>query len=300
MAHAQAPAGTAPKIYAIRGNHEQDFLEILAIFEEFKYRATFDKQKVMSILNKMISFIGNGGAWIFNRPDNTPAQSQRFHAFKNFGYNNARSDADILALLPYIKALIATDDLSTELLPEIQAYQEFVATLPFMIKVAEDRPVIVVHSDLPLSDVEVDRMIAEEEGFTDAQIQHLTGARVREFAQPGVRDHRSNLVVVGHNIIDEPDSTRSTTPAVPVRASTNHVNLDGGAYFTKGFLCYNVTDNQIEIVGNNLPAETVPLLNYARDTIAEHLRTIAHDDTRDLDRDDNGVKKRRFNSLDGR
>ncbi len=297
MANAQAPAGTAPKIYAIRGNHEQDFLEILATFEEFKHRATFDQKKVASIVNKMVAFIGNGGAWIFNRPDNTPAQNQRFHAFKNFGYKHARSFADTLALFPYIKALIAKDDLSTELLPEIKASQEFVATLPFMIKVAEDRPVIVVHSDLPLSDVEVDRLIAEEEGFTDEQIQHLTGARVREFAQPGVRDHRSNLVVVGHNIIDEPDSA-SSAPAVPVRSGTNHVNLDGGAYFTKGFLCYNVTDNQIEIVGTNLPAEKLPLLNYARDTIAEHLRIFAHDDTRDLDRDDNGVKKRRFNSLE--
>lgn len=297
IANAQAPAGTVPKIYSIRGNHEQDLLEILAMFEECKHRKTFDRQKLMSMANKIVTFISNGGAWIFNRTDNTPAQNQRFHAFKNFGYNQARSEKDIIALFPYIRALIAMDDLSTELLPEIKAYQEYVASIPFMVKVEEDRPVLVVHADLPLSDEEVDCLIAANEGFTDAQIQHLTGARVHEFAQ-GVRDHRSNMVVVGHNIIDEPENTSSTS-AVPVRASTNHINLDGGAYFTKGFLCYNVTDNQIEIVGSNLPKESLPLLNYARDKIADHLRTVAHQDTRDFDRDANSVKRMRKGSLEG-
>ena len=134
--------------------------------------------------------------------------------------------------------------------------------------------------------------IPEDKGFSHEEIKHITGARVSEL-QPGERDHTSRLVIVGHNIIDEPDSS-SSTPALPVRSDTNHINLDGGAYFTKGFLRFNVTDDQIDIVGTNISEENQPLLHYGQTEIAAHIRTLAHREDRDEAEGEPGLKRIRL------
>jgi predicted phosphodiesterase len=290
LRYAAATAGTLPKIYVIQGNHEQDFLDILALFEKLKVPENRNSTFYAEAARIIMTFIHNGGAWIFDRDDNSPEQNERFLAFKNYGYQPNHSLEDQRQLITHIKSLFRSEDPVLELLPEIQAYREFITVLPFVIKVEGERPVLVVHADLAFSDEEIDRKIAEKEAFTPEEILHMTGARVREYMPAGMRDHVSNLVVVGHNILDEPDSS-SSTPALPVRSDTNHINLDGGAYFTKGFLCFNVTDNQIDIVGTKAPTEIDPLLLYGQAEIAEHLRTLAHGEDRE-DQSEEHIAKR--------
>lgn len=290
LRYAAAPAGTLPKIYVIQGNHEQDFLNILTLFEKLTVPENRNSTFYAGAARIIMTFIHNGGAWIFNREDSSPEQNERFLAFKNYGYQSTHSLEDQRQLITHIKSLFRSEDPFLELLPEIQAYREFITALPFVIKVVGERPVLVVHADLAFSDEEIDRKIAENEDFTPEEILHMTGARVHEYMPAGMRDHSSNLVVVGHNIIDEPDSS-SSMPALPVRSDTNHINLDGGAYFTKGFLCFNVTDTQIDIVGTKAPTEIDPLLLYGQAEIAEHLRTLAHRENRE-DQNEEHIAKR--------
>lgn len=280
LRYAAAPAGTLPKIYAIQGNHEQDFLCILTLFEKLTVPENRHSTFYAKAARIIMTFINNGGAWIFNREDNSPEQNERFLAFKNYGYQSTHGLEDQRQLIMHIKSLFQSEHPFLELLPEIQAYREFITALPFVIKVSGERPVLVAHADLAFSDEEIGRKIAEKEAFTPEEILHMTGARVREYMPAGVRDHSSDLVVVGHNILDEPNSS-SSTPALPVRSDTNHINLDGGAYFTKGFLCFNVTDNQIDIVGTKAPTEIDPLLLYGQAEITKHLRNLAHREDRE-------------------
>jgi GTP:adenosylcobinamide-phosphate guanylyltransferase len=279
LMHANAPAGTLPKIYAIKGNHEEDFLNILTSFEQRKLPENpHSRQWSEQLVRKTTSFIHNGGAWIFNRPDNTEIQDKRFCAFRDYGYSHSSENHRRLIL--NMKSLFESQDIFKEILPQIHIYREYIASLPFVIKVEGDKPVLVVHADLPFSDAEIDDRIAAGEGFSSEEIRHMTGARVSEFSKD-VRDRCSHLVVVGHNIIDDPNSS-SPTRAVPVRSDTNHINLDGGAYFTKAFLLLDVTKKEIKIVGENLSLskENERLLHYGKTKIAAHIRTWAQTEDR--------------------
>ena len=293
LRHANAPAGTMPKIYAIKGNHELDFLNILKAIDLLKIPENCNAGFRIKVGMVLANFFRNGGAWIFNRPDNSPEKNSRFLAFQAYGLQPSHSPEDKDRLILLMESFLSSPDPFAELLPEINTYREYIASLPYVIKVDGEKSVLVAHADLPFSDDEINRRVAEDKGFSHEEIKHITGARVREFGQPGERDHTSRLVIVGHNIIDEPDSS-SSTPALPVRSDTNHINLDSGAYFTKGFLRFNVTDDQIDIVGTNISEENQPLLHYGQTEIAAHIRTLAHREDRDEAEGEPGLKRIRL------
>ncbi len=271
--HTAAPQGSMPKILAIRGNHEQYFLQMLSMIDTFQHLKNRNTVPVEYIKNMSV-FLSNGGGWIFHRPDSHPQQAERARLFLDFGSSDEFSSADLAKVYAFIKAFIITSDHYAELDPKIHRYRDYIASLPFLIKVNGANPVLIVHADLPFSDEEIEACIREGGKFEPFDIQHMTAARCDKFLEPGKRNHLSKLVVVGHNIIDEPGA-RLSHPAVPFRADTNHINLDAGAFFTKSFLRFNLTDNYVSIVGSELSDKDRPLLEYALNEINMHLQRLA-------------------------
>lgn len=263
LQYQQAAEGTKAKIYSIRGNHEESFLAVINLFHRMKDEPP-PRQYSVKDLQQFVFFIKDGGDWIFNT--DTDARQARVNFFQTFRHASTMKEF-IPALKKILTEMVNAPDPMTELIPNIMAYQQWIHDLPYVIKINGERSMLVAHADLHLSDQEIDRKLAEEEEFSLQDIAHLVDARVRDFAQPGQRNSESRPVLVGHNIIDMP----GPDVADPVRRSTNHINLDAGAYFTNGFLLMNVTDNQVAIVGRNISSENLTLLQYGKNTIQEHL-----------------------------
>ena len=122
---------------------------------------------------------------------------------------------------------------------KISMILEYMELLPYIIHVPGDIPFNMVHADLPINDEELMRRILAGQGLSDNEIEYATWARpdtdtnssVLIIDVPG-RGKFSVLTYVGHNI------------AGGVRANTNTINLDVGAYHTKQVLVVNHTTLQ--------------------------------------------------------
>lgn len=271
MEYKQAPAGTKPKIHCIKGNHEIYFLNML---KSLKPNLPVADKKLL--LKDLLAFVKNGGSWLFKGDINNPDDVDRYQWFRAYSCGLNTHECQ-LAVAKYLLKIINSPDPLAAIDPEVLTYQAYIEALPFVIKVEGEHPVLIAHADLPFSDEETEQRILHQTAFTDLEIQKLTNVRVANLATEGKRDHSSHLVIVGHNIIDEPDDTSNPHPALPVRPETNHINLDGGAYFTKGFLLFNLSDNTIEVIGNHISSEGQALLTYACDAIQTHLDDKAHE-----------------------
>ena len=237
--HALAAPGTMPKIYSVKGNHEQCFLDLLNLF---KWAASENVRKNPNFRNDFEFLlrvaIENGCGWIFK--EHQEIQASRFNILnlKIPGvYDDPKAEMD-----RFIADLLMHPNPLDELIPQILLYRDFMATLPFVIKIDMDNPILVVHADLPFTDAEIDQRIASLQGFNAEEVEHITSARLGQFST--VRDEHSHLVVVGHNIL------RSKPGIIPDRRSTNHLNLDCGAFVTENLLCYDVRASEVSLIGN--------------------------------------------------
>ena len=271
MEYTQAPAGTKPKIHCIKGNHEIYFLNML---KRLKPNLPIADKKLL--LKDLITFVKNGGSWLFQRDPNNPDEINRYQWFRAHSCGLKTPECQ-LEVARYLWKIINSPAPLAAIDPEVFTFQTYIEALPFVIKVEGEHPALIVHADLPFSDEEIDERILHQTTFTDLEIQKLTDVRVANLATEGKRDHSSHLVIVGHNIIDEPGDTSIPHPALPVRPETNQINLDGGAYFTKGFLLFNLSDNTIEVIGNHISSEGQALLTYACDAIQTHLDDKAYE-----------------------
>lgn len=267
---AQPLLADAPKIYAIRGNHEEDFLAVMAMLKNLAELRVLDERARMPVDMKslLITFIGNGGGWIFR--EDTPGGAERLMTFRNY-MASGRQDPYVKIALDEIDLIFRQGDPLDLLKPECNAYEAYIQSLPYIIKIdSVDNPVLVAHADLPLSDLELTNKIATGTDLTRSEIMHITGARVREFSATRTAD--SVMVYCGHNIIDEEGDARPYR-ALPVRTSTNHINLDGGSYFTHGQLLVNHTQHRVEVVGE-VEEHSQALLAFAQDTIQQHITPV--------------------------
>ena len=106
LKYANAPVGTMPKIYAIKGNHELDFLDILKAIDLLKIPENCNARFRIKVGMVLVNFFRNGGAWIFNRPDNSPEKHSRFLAFQAYGLQSSYSPEDKLRLIYLIGIIL--------------------------------------------------------------------------------------------------------------------------------------------------------------------------------------------------
>ncbi len=269
IAHQNAPQDSKPRLYALQGNHERNFLAVLDIFDRIKNGQTVLPEWFLNVAK----FVKNGGAWIFKHQSEDVAQDLRLAWFRSFatGDRSAECEYNLKGLL---KQIVLSKDPFVHLIPDILAYRQLIESLPFMIELEGEQSTLCVHSDLNIEDAEIDRRVLHKEGFTDQEIIYMTDVRVKDFNSNDARSASSRLVLVGHNIINDEHDPDTQNAALPVRADTNHINLDCGAYFTKSFLVLNMTDNLVDIVSKDMPEEHRTLLEYAKTTIQTHLNDI--------------------------
>ena len=123
---------------------------------------------------------------------------------------------------------------------DIKMISDFLGPLPYIIHVEAEIPFNVVHADMPFSDEVLIARVLMNMGMTEEEIEYATWARkqgshilIRKL--PG-RDAYTYLVYVGHSINDN------------VRADTNTINLDVGAWYNKITLMVNHSDLKCYIV----------------------------------------------------
>ncbi len=271
-----SPTGTHPQIYCVKGNHEMDLLLMLHLLVH--------EPSAPNTHNMLGTFFRNGGGWICRHDSDNVKQQERLLTFRSYSCGDKTPEC-LEKVKFFIKELLKSPDVFSELIPNLRTYGDFIRTLPFVIKIEGDHPALVVHADLNFSDEEIDDRIRSGKDFSMPEINYMTNTRVNEIAPEHKRDENATLVLVGHNMIDDPSDLPTGRPPInPVRPETNHINLDGAAYFSQGLLLLNLTDNQIEIVGKNISAENQVFLNSAKNAIQDH-----------LDNRPNANKRRRFN-----
>ncbi len=284
ISYNNAPIGTKPKIYAIQGNHERLFLEIMNIFDRLKNGERVPDEYLLAV----VVFIKNGGEWIFKH--DTKDSLKRLLVFRSFALGE-KSPPYLAYINKALNEIFAEPD--KHLIPNLDVYRNLIKSLPFVIKIDGKYPVLCAHSDLNISDADIDRKIVNQEDFTYSEIKYMTSARVNEFNSKGVRNSSSRLVMVGHNPID--DKKRITdNPVLAVREDTNHVNLDGGAYFSNGFLLLDIVDLTVAVVGENISDKDKSFLSDAQQTIQLHLNKIkCNNEIEKPSEDDEYTPKRR-------
>ena len=261
-----APLGEGPRVYAIKGNHEVYFLDVMRLLRKNDPSSPKDDD-----IETLMRFVSNGGAWAFKHPvANKNEALQNWCCHYSFGSNLVRSEPYVRQ---FIRSMLLSETTGDYLIEGIEKYEGYISSLPFLIKIVDGENIAwVAHSDLTLSDEALDAKIERNVGLDALEISHVTEARPGGFG-PSARTSTSSLVYCGHNIIDTP-SEKETNPANPVRKNTNHVNLDGGAYYTKGLLLVNHTNSTVTLVGETINPEYLGLLNYAKEEIQGHLSSL--------------------------
>lgn len=134
---------------------------------------------------------------------------------------------------------------------KVNQIQEYLESLPYIIKVSGDKPFCVVHADMPFSDDELsNRIKAQNYSLSIEEKIYATWARDRNLLHHSIycknqgRGPESIPSFVGHNIFDY-DGVSS------YRAQSNTYNIDTGAYLLGALMIVNVTKNIVEFVGND-------------------------------------------------
>jgi hypothetical protein len=223
-------AGLPPKIYSIRGNHEDSLLRYInsKLFPE-----GYTDEVKMKITNQLLKM---GGEW----------------------------------------ALSLTED-------QLKRYKTYIDCLPYIMYVEGERPFILAHADLPFSDNELARRIAENLPLNDYELRYCTTARDRG---PGIqiatlRNAYSTPVYCGHTFLGG------------FRRATNHFNLDIGTASTFVICDVNHTAQCCRAVSStgNIPTDISNIINTidmqlkllkAQDEIAKKNKQNSHVDFREL------------------
>lgn len=267
-----APRGTRPQIFCIMGNHEMDFLAVYNLLNRVKHS---NEPPSAAAINMLLSFFKNGGGWICRETLGNVDHQERLLYFRALGFGDASPECKANAFKYAAQILDALDPFS-ELIPEIHAYKAFIKTLPFVLQIKGPHPAWIVHADLNFTDEELEGKIASAEPikFTNLELRHLIDTRIKQLPTEKKRNKHSTLVVVGHNVISSPDHRSYLERVLPVRTETNHINLDGGAYYRNAFLLMNLTEYSIEVVGKDISDNHLPILTYAKDAIQTHLNEL--------------------------
>lgn len=222
-------------IYAVKGNHEMDFLAALQII---KHEPTSEKA-----VKTLMRVIRNGGNWMFTHPEEGKCRETTYWLRCYFAVEETHGlyEESKEKTKKYIQTMLDSSSRMGYLHPNILTYEAYLQSLPFVIKIEDERnSAWVVHADLPLSDEALQGYMEHNNSFTPAEITHMTDARASLYDRNNER-RRSNLITYcGHSIIDE------ETPAI--REHSKHVNLDYGMYDTFEALLVNHTLGRVKVV----------------------------------------------------
>lgn len=220
---------SGPKIYSIKGNHEHEFLAVIDILNAER---PFNPENK----DKLVTCFRNGGAWLFKHPQDS-RQNHALLVWSAHYMAGERSEHYQRAerfILNYIEELSQASNISDYLIDDLSQYEAYIRQLPYVIKIDDAlNPAWVVHSDLAMTDSDLNLKMSNHQNLQDAEIDALINTRPQYFSH--VRTKDDVKVYCGHNIIDE-NPTSECAPTFAVRDFSNHINLDSGAYFTKNFL----------------------------------------------------------------
>ena len=261
-----------PKIHSVRGNHEEDFLEVMKILypPELSTPAELSKKNK----KKLKAFLKNGGGWIFS--------NQEAREF----YLDDRKKPDVN--VHEINDLFFP--VTVKLLPEqtLRDMQKFIKDLPYAYVCGDldnSNDFVICHADMPLNDQGLGAMKNDGSMLTPKQIEHITNARAKDplaarsstpafSLNHAVKDGRtatSTLLYCGHTAMkDSYDSA--------IRSHTNTVNLDFSAYDSHRFVLVNHTAKTTKMVvskspnfSSGNPRKPLTLIGTALEKITAHL-----------------------------
>lgn len=131
---------------------------------------------------------------------------------------------------------------------EIRNIKLFMEDLPTIILVPGEKPFLVVHAAMPISDEELFELLKSGAGLTEQQKEYAMCARpARAGLAPEVtigpkgRHKDSLFALVGHNIVKEALSA--------VYEDINTVDIDVAAYLSKNFIVVNMSTYKAEVLG---------------------------------------------------
>lgn len=260
IAHNQR-ADARHKIYAVRGNHEEQFLRVVRAFEHGVAPETHE------------AFIHGGGGWIFKDMYN-PGRNESLVNSYDLSQSMPGRKGYLTPIYDHLGACLTHSDPRSFLVPQISTYQSYIESLPYVIKIDhETHPALVVHADMLLTDDELNRRIRENRPLGESEIIHMLSVKPENFSF--TRAGCKTPVYHGHNIIDGDVPRKSARGLVTaVRKETNHINLDGQAYRTGGFIVTNHTDGSAQAVGRSMKPSDQNYLQAACHEIESHLSEL--------------------------
>ncbi len=244
-----------PVVYAVRGNHEEDFLTAYDFFNHPTHQDSAEREIA-------IQFLINGGGWIFQEPIRTEIQSI-WRAFNDRTW----SDEYCYAMLDNLVDKIQNNP-PPPFIEKLENIQNYIHSLPSVLLVGnekDEKAFIVCHADMPLSQQQLKQKITASTALTSTEKKHIVRTRPKAFMPANEqRNLLSTRVYCGHNAIkaiaDVPNAS------VPER---NQINLDVDAWVTGSFLVVNHTQNQV--ITSSINSKRSDLLQQTKDSIQKQL-----------------------------
>ena len=264
-------AGHGQKIYAVKGNHEELFLNAMA---EIQRNDSSDEATEC--------FLYNGGDWLFA---DSIIRNECLSIIQNYRTIKEPTDDDTALYLAFMKPYLNqikeayrlqyTDPTSTTphtLIDKLTIYQQYMTDLPCILKVNDIDPLLVGHSQIALTDRAInEKCDSNKLTLTNQEKQSLLWTRPDKFSRL-YRTEKSIPVFCGHNILQlDASDEDGDEPVIPVREDTNHINLDGGAYLTKNILLVNFTQKTVDVIPGRGSVQN-PTLVYHANEIQDHLK----------------------------
>lgn len=216
-----------PPIYVVRGNHEDDFLNVMETVKK--------KVSGNSLTNNaywlLAVFIYNGGDWILDNNSMDPNVSNDL--------KSAQTPEDIYSILYHNSEKISFINYDERLKP----LEEYIKTLPYIIQVGkpkeEENTFAIVHAEMPFDDETLQKRINSGEGLNPHEIENAT--KWRGDNTNGKRDHSEGQTkYCGHNIVLNPKIKS---------VDGTYINLDFGSFATNIAPVVNHTAGTITAIG---------------------------------------------------
>lgn len=142
---------------------------------------------------------------------------------------------------------------------KIKLIRDYISTLPYIIHVSGDSPYNVVHASMPVDDLKLTRLIRDNLGLTDEEIDYAIWARPDDKTMPVTdigRHAWSEIVYVGHTII------RNQNMRQCIDTETNTVYLDTASYITGVSVVVNHLNHQCMFTDAIVQLLAIPDYHY--------------------------------------
>ena len=147
---------------------------------------------------------------------------------------------------------------------KIKLIRDYISSLPVIIHVGGTNPFLVVHASMPVDDWKLKRLMEDNLGLTDEEIEYAVLARPDHTERPITdigRHPWSIIVYVGHTIIDDRNLSKC------IDTKTNTVFLDTASYFTGISVVINHLNNQCMFTESVIELLRIPEFRYLSDMV---------------------------------